>query len=419
MGIRDFVNKVFRADVYTTEYGWDKKKGRRSRDPFERQKVQAPKEMEPGTLYQIYRGSELGGKVVDDLSEDMVREWFTIKTESDRLGKDIQAALTRLDAKSKIQDMIKWSMIFGDGYCSIGITGDAEPTEPIEKVDEVSYLHSFSRLKMKDQITNGDLMSEEYGDFEQYKIKVPIENGGTSEQDVHPDRILHLQMNPRLDSKWGESIFTRLQNILVVLDNTVWSVGQIIFQLWFKTLKTNLRDKTKDDIADIASEMENELNALSLWLLHKDKDAEEELDFPSSTMNISGFGDIVEFLKQMAAMAVRRPQAVLFGAQAGTLSASDVDALNDYKRTSSLQEAYLRPLVERLVHYIAMSLNAEDVDYSLEFNELYTYDDETKANIRETKTKAYEKEILNGILTAQEIREEEYNRERIDISPPE
>lgn len=406
-------------DVFESEPGYDKKKGTKQRDPFARQEVRAPKEFSHSELYEIYRGSELGGKLVDDLAEDMVREWFTIETESSSLPDDVQGKLSDLDAKTKIQDMLKWDLVFGDGYNSIGIKGSPKPSKPVKSVKDISYLHSFSPRKVSNQVTNEDVMDEEYGDFKNYEISVPDGSGMTKEVNVHPNRILHSQMRPRLDSQWGDSIYTRMQQLLIVFDNTVWTVGQMMFQMVLKTLKTNLKEKSADEIAEIADEVEDEVNSLSLWLLHKDENAEEELDMPSSTMNMSGFDEIIEFMKDMAAVATRRPKSIVFGAQSGTLSASDVDSLNYYQRVNSLQESHLRPNVEQLVDYVVQSLSDySDPDYHVRFNDLYTYDDQTKAEIRLTRAKAYDLEVKNDILSAQEIREKEYNKDSIDIGTP-
>jgi len=421
MGIIDNLKKVFRGDTstFSSVWGYGKKKDTEKRDPMAKQTVRKPAELTPEQHYNIYRSSELGGKVVDDLSEDMVRSWFDIESESSSLSDDIQGKLNDLDAQPKLQDMVKWELVFGDGYVSTGINGDAEPTNEVNNVDDISYLHSFSRFKTKDQVRNENVLSEDYGDFEKYTIKVPDGDVGTRDQDVHSDRILHLQMRPRLDSKWGDSIFTRMRRILIVFDNTIWTLGQIIFQMMFKTLKTNLNKKSDADVEAISEEMEQEMNALSLWLLHKDEKNEEKLEIPSSTMNISGFSDVADFLKNMAAVSIREPESFVFGAQAGTLSASDVDSLNHYKRVNGLQETYLRPILEKLVGYVVQSLDAENEDYEIKFNDLYTYDDKTQAEVRLTKAKAHEKEINTGILTAQEIRSEEYDKDRIDLSPPE
>ena len=190
------------------------------------------------------------------------------------------------------------------------------------------------------------------------------------------------------------------------LINAEWSMGQIIFRAIFKVLKTDLSQFDNSQQRKMANKrMERELDALSLSII----DHDDEMEFGSAAQNISGLSDMIEQMKDFMQAAWATPKSILFGAQSGTLSASDRDSKNYFQGIHGFQGSELTPIVKDLIEFgwgakngipreiDGKEVSYEDVNIKVNWNKLFEVDEADRAEIE--KTEAQAKQLTVNYLT--------------------
>jgi phage-related protein (TIGR01555 family) len=142
--------------------------------------------------------------------------------------------------------------------------------------------------------------------------------------------------------------------------------------------------------------LERDLDALSLSIIGR----EDELEFASAAQNIGGLSDMIEQMKDFMQAAWAIPKSILFGAQSGTLSASDRDAKNFFQGIKGFQESELTPIVKDLIQFgwgakngigpefDGKEVSFEDVNIKVDWNKLFEVDEADRAEIEKTEAQA-------------------------------
>ncbi len=413
-----------RQDTWESSDVYSDLKGNKDRDAQARQAIVDRGSLRPDMAKALYENDPMAGAIVDTIAEDMTREWIDLEfPDNEQLGIAVDEMLGELDARSRFQDMIKYELIYGDGYISIGIDDNKEDhAEPVDEVDGIDYLHSFSSEKVNGQEVNENVLDPNYGNVEMYKIQAPVE-AEVTQLEAHPDRIIHYQTRRSEDDEWGRSMFLRFYDLFQYFDNAAWSLGQVLYQLVFKVYKTDLNELDEDKEEEVKSQLEKAWTQGTMAMIDNggDSDNEESINIPSTSQNVSGIEDMIEFLKDMTAMATRMPKPIIFGAQTGTLAASETDAMSWFNRVKGMQENWLREKIAKLVSYTIMSEGADpsQVKWSFTFNDLWNLDEFSESKVLNNKAEAYGNLVRWGILSADEAREREFSKEPLTPKTPE
>jgi len=397
----------FQAVMDSYEGGDDDVMGDDDRDPMAR--IQPGKRPKLGEeeLYNMYLSDILAGNWTDKLAKDLTREWLTVTIQDhEEEANEIENEMDDLDARQKFRDMFAWNHVFGDGYSSIGIKGNAEPSEPldpdnlVDQIEDVVYLNAFSSRIVVNQEANEDPMSENYGDYSTYKYKT-----GNGMQEVDASRILHLQTKPDLSSDWGISAYTRPYDLLRYFASANWSLAQALYELTFKVYKTDLNEfKADDENSQKAKRKAMEKD----WTQHRlaviDKGSknvnEEKLEIKSPSGAMGDVGTIIDHFYNLAQMVTGMPESRLFGAQAGQLSASQTDIKNYHAACGSIQETQLRDKAETLTSYLmaARNIDPNETEWSIEFNPLDSMDPKERAEIENKLSQAAKNLMGIGLM---------------------
>ncbi len=412
-----------RQDSWRSPSNYDDLKGQKDRDALARQYPVTEGPMPEQYKTALYENDPLAAAIADNKAEDMTREWLTVEVpDNEKLGRIVEEHLSRLDARSKFQDMIRFEIVYGDGYISIGVEDDRDNDQPVGDLESIQYLHAFSSKKVNEQEVIENPFDPNYGSYKMYYIQAPA-TADDVEIKAHPDRIIHYQTRRTEGDNWGRSAYQRYYQLFQYFDNALWSQAQILFQLVFKVYKTDLEqmDDGKED--EIKNMLEHAWTQGTLAMIDNggDSDNEESIELPSTSQNVSGLEDMIEFLKDNVAMATRRPKSVIFGAQAGTLSASETDAMSYFNRVKGEQEAFLREKIAKLVRYIMIGegVDPDSLEWRINFNPLWNLDQMTESEIAFNKAKAAAQLAQSGVLSPDEIREKYYSQEPIEPKTPE
>ncbi len=362
----------------------ESRKGSTRYDPYEKFEV-VQRLLEPEVARVLYEQFWPARNIVDVLAEDMTRRWITL--EGDPHTKDIaEAELKRLNAQSAFHDLIRHELITGDGIIIIGADDGQSPDQPLRAGPvKVRFLHVLGRDGIEDIDIDDDALSPQYGKAKRFILK--------GKKVVHASRVLHLQTRTLTNEKWGASIFLPLLQIFLVMDNAEWSVGQILYSLIFKVVKTKTLFHSQAQDENLDAEIAKELNALSAVIVGPDEDVE----FRSPTGSLGSVGDLLEYIFNSYSAAARIPKTRLIGAGVGTLSGAEFDTRSYYDRINGMQEAYLRELIQRLLDLIAPGV-------SFTFNSLLTEDEQRKASTFKDKVAAIVELVNIGAITIEEAR---------------
>lgn len=411
-----FVPDEIREDFMTTAQK-ESSKGKLGRDPMETQR-QRKQEMGQEEIDNIYKNKRIAQNIIDIPAEDVTREWIDFEETDEK--DEIIDKLNDLNAQQGIKEIMEYERLTGDGFCSIGVKQNSpfNLDEELDKegLNDIKYLHAFSRKRVRDGMLDDDPFSESFNKFLYYELE-PLQSGAGTRL-VHSSRILHMQTRVFEGEKWGMKLMQALKDPLTIIDNFAWSLGQIAYAMTFKVYKSpHVNFQNRSQAKAVSKEMEKFFNTMSMAVIGED----EELTHESPGASLPNLEAMSEFIWDYLAGAARMPKSHILGQQQGTITGGKYDSLNYYMRISGIQENYIRPLLERLVDLLYMADDSgvgegqvDDPDYTLEFKPLWKLDQKTDAEIRkmnaeieELKSRAAQRYVDSMIYSPDEIRDQE------------
>ncbi len=371
-------------------------------------------------LTNLYANNRIIQNIIDIPAEDMTRSWFTLRMKDEKLKNDIMSKLADLNLKEAIKKMRSYERLRGDGFISLGVA-QTTPFELSNKLDEkklkrLDYIHAFSGMKVNDFILNEDMFDIKYGQVEMFQINRRSRMGnriaGLSQENVHASRLIHDQTRRLEDEYKGQSLLEPLYDIITILDTSLWSVGQMLYDFAFKIYKA-------DGIESMNSQDKNELGMLmdymfrteALAIIGKDEELKKE------STNTAGIKDLLDYVWDMLAGAARMPKTVIKGQEAGTIAGAQYDVMNYYSRIAAGQENELKPHLERIIRLLLWSqdelggaIDPDSLEWEIKFNPLWNVDSKTDAEIRKIAAETDQIYITNGVVTTDEVRESRFGQ---------
>jgi phage-related protein (TIGR01555 family) len=334
----------------------------------------------------------------------------------DRIEGQIEEYFDQHNLWTTVKKLIEEERGTGDGIILPVITertnsDSKEYSDPLDAVGTIKGFNVIGQLDVNSFVMNLDPLAEDYRQIEQVHVDrsrgSSIAQAGNQSEPVHNSRFIHLRTRwSEEDPKHGLSVWRRARTLVMSLINAEWSMGQIIFRAIFKVLKTSLEDFDNRQQRMMANKrLERDLDALSLSIIGR----EDELEFASAAQNIGGLSDMIEQMKDFMQAAWAIPKSILFGAQSGTLSASDRDAKNFFQGIKGFQESELTPIVKDLIQFgwgakngigpefDGKEVSYEDVNIKVNWNKLFEVDEADRAEIE--KTEAQAKQLTVNYLT--------------------
>ena len=115
----------------------------------------------------MYRGSDLGGVLVEALPDEMMREGWKIKIEGDKeLEADVNAFVDGLNINPRLREALYWSRLHGGAGLLVGADdGAINLMEPLnyEAIKTIRFFNVFTRWELFPQFYWGDPMGPNYG----------------------------------------------------------------------------------------------------------------------------------------------------------------------------------------------------------------------------------------------------------------
>lgn len=408
-----------RTDAFRQDFMIGQKKGYGT-DKISRQRPQMRQKMTDQDLSDLYATNAIVQNIIDIPAEDMTQNGWDIEMKDNTLHDQLMKKLRDLNAKQAFYKCRQYERLRGDGFIALGLTQStafklSDLLDPL-KIKSIDYLNSFSSYKVNNFVMNRDPFSPAYGTVDYFQINrlTPIGQqilSGTSiaeaDNKIHSSRLIHDQTRlleeDELEGK-GQSILEPLYDVIKVLDTSLWSVGQILYDFVFKVYKSDdAAGLSKSDKAELGMLLDFAFRTEALGIIG----ANEELEKKATP--VTGLKDLLEYVWDYLSGAVRMPKSVIKGQQAGTIAGAQYDVMNYYARISAMQENQLRPHLEHLINLILQSeefshSDPEKVDYQIKFNPLWHVDSETDSKIRLQNAQADQIYLVNGVADPDEIK---------------
>lgn len=377
-------------------------------------------------LNSLYRTEWLAGRIIDTIPKDMTKNWYklTSQMQPDQI-EAFEAAERRTHIRQQILEGLKWGRLYG-GAAGIMVVEGQE-----DMLDQPLNLNLIMPGQFKGIIVadrwNGvypdsalvqDISDPDFGTPEYYNFcmsETQIANGIR----VHHSRVLpfrgrQLPYIERItENYWGMSEIEHVYNELNKRNNTSANVAHLIWQANLKTYKMGdlgelLATTDPDTQRELYQTLEMQNFLLSnMGLNVMDKDDE----FQTNQYTFAGLSDVYELFMLDVAGAAEIPVTKLFGrSPAGMNSTGESDLVNYYDHVKQLQESDLRPILEKLLPVLCMSVwGAIPDDLNFEFEPIRDSSESERADLMLKYTQAiataYSGNIISQQIALKELRQ--------------
>lgn len=372
-------------------------------------------------LNSLYRDNWIVQNVVGIIPDDMTKKWFELKGP---LGpealEEFDRIIRRTALKERINTGLKWGRLYGGAAGLILIRGQEDILDrPLDL--ETILPGTFAGLHILDRwngLTPGmelveDISDPDFGLPKYYTITSPGTHLGVK---VHHSRLLRFlgRELPYLEKVaelyWGGSEVESLYRDVVKHDNVANNMAALTFRANIDTMTVPNLDQLFSVAA--AEQQRRFWNTMQAQSVVRSNFGMQLVDKDSTITNtqytFTGLGDVYEAMCLDLSGASRIPMTKLFGrSPAGLNATGESDLINYYDYVDTLRESVLRPLLERLLPVVYMSLwGAVPEGVSISFPSLWTPTAKDVAEIALKKAQAVRDMFQAGLLGADTAQKE-------------
>ena len=358
--------------------------------------------------------------------------------EPQQICEDVEAKMEELGAQEAITRALQYERAYGGAVILMGVDdGKGDLTKPLdeEAIDDITFLNVFGGGRDGECIAwsyYNDPRSGKFGQPEVYQIRnlIPVSQSpvpGSKARPqaikeatfyVHESRLLvfpgtAVSNRARVDARgWGDSIFTRVDEVLSQYSQTWGGVANLMSQFHMDVLKMSGLaigmaggDKaSKGNPLATRARLINQTKSIARMLVI---DSEEE--FERATATLAGVHDVLREFGVRLAAAADMPVTLLMGTSPGGLSATgESDIRFFYDRIGARQKRFLLPILRRLYKLVMLAKEGptegeEPEMWNIKFNPLRQLSELEQAELRKTVAETDKIYIDAGVLSAEEV----------------
>jgi phage-related protein (TIGR01555 family) len=396
----------------------------------------------PSTNYQeyedIYHGDDLGGRMVDELVEDMLRKDPVLSvsmTDDASTDENVEAAsammtaLDDLDAKKHIGDALTWARVFGGSLVFIGADdgGGSNPqsmAQPLREnsIRDIRSLDVYDRWDVQIETEYTDPLSPKFGQPELYRV---LNTSTTRSQADVPDLLIHETRTLRFDGVrvnkrrlarnggWHDSAYIRVKRVLSDFDLSWSSAAHLLADfapLIFKS--PGLEFSLAQDGDNIVLQRMQQMDMYRSTVRMMPIDEGEELS--RQTTPIAGMDAMLDrFILRLCA-ATRMPVTKLFGqSPSGLNSTAEGDLTFWYDRVEAHQIRDLKKQLLYLVKLLWLSRSGptngvEPASWGVKFPKLWQMSELEETQAKKNQSETDNNYIDSGVLMPDEVAESRF-----------
>lgn len=374
-------------------------------------------------LTSLYRDNWIVQNIISTIPDDMVRKWYTLRS---NVAPEYADALQRLERRTHLRRSILegmyWGRLYGGAAGIIMVRGQDDLSRPLDQglvlpgcFLGLMILDRWSGIYPEmEQVT--DPSDPDFGLPEYYTIR--DEGSGTLISRVHHSRVLRFSgrelpyYEKVAETYWGESELEAIYNELVKRDNVSSNIAALTFRANVNYLETDGLDQMlATSNVEAQRRFWNILQAQSAIESNFGTRLVNKGDVMHNTQyTFTGLAEVYDRVMMDVAGAARTPVTKLFGrSPAGMNATGESDMNNYYDYIDGLRENQLRPIFERLLPIMALSAwGTVPDDLDIDFPPLQTPNSSEVAEIADKKTQAvlsvYQSDLVDAATAQKELK---------------
>ena len=377
--------------------------------------------LDEAALENLYAGDDLAAIVIDALPDQALRGGVDLVYDGDDddtsgLRRGIEQELRRVDTMDRVASALCWGRLYGGGAVLLGADdGIVDVSTPLDdsRVRRLRFLNDLERRDITPLSWYDDPREQSYGQPDVYMLTPQglSRSGGVTVSTIHETRLIETygartpSRIKRLNRGWPLSVLQRVHEVIRDFEQAFGSVGHMLLDCSQGVLsqKGLIRAITQVGASAIDARMASiDTYRASNRMLVLDADG-EKFDYVERTF--SGIDKILALFMLRISSAARMPVTVLFGrSPAGLNATGESDLETWYAQVMSYQEVVVRPILERIVRIIAISLGSSDPQsWSVEFPSLWIEGPKDLASRRELISKRDTAYISAGVYEPEEV----------------
>lgn len=352
-----------------------------NRDKLSHTRFNYGKGIAANELEALYQSEGIAKRIIDLIPNEMVRMWVTIDGDIDGY---ICGKLEELNAKTKLNNLLTWSRLYGGAVMIIGANDGGDLDTPLNEaaIQAVEFLHVFDKTEVSfDAVMLYDNPNDKkYGTPQFYKI-TPASAAVNSSFLVHESRVLRLDgdeipnsIRSRYDGFGApvlESIYNEVKHfgsIFAASANIVEDFVQTIMQV--ENLAELIASGHDDVVLKRLEILDLSRHVGNILLLDKEE------QYTKQSSSVAGIPELITRFGLRLAAVTGIPYTLLMGeAPSGLQATGAADIRMFYDMIASKQHDILLPVLERLVRLIILShdspFNSEPDSWHIAFNPLW------------------------------------------------
>lgn len=365
-------------------------------------------------LNSLYREHWIIRQIIDIIPSDMLKNWITLTTEvSPNLLKKLDLELRRTQLIQKLKRGLQWGRLFGGAVGVIVIKGQgADLSQPLDL--RLMVPGDFCGLMIFDRWNSVDPSMEIVDDIRDPEFGLPkyytITDNDTGEAvKVHYSHILRFTGNDlpyweaQAEQNWGASVIESIFDELKKRDNVSWNIAQLTFMASLRVLKmadmgqmlSATDEQTKAELYRTVQAQNWLMSNMGLQII----DAGD--DMQSHQYTFGGISDTYKQFMMDVAGAARIPATKLFGRSPEGMNATgESDLQNYYDMIAQEQEANLRPILNKLLPVLCMSVfGAVPDDLDFEFDPVSEPSDQERSDLAKSGTENVVTALNAGLVS--------------------
>ena len=373
-------------------------------------------------LNSLYRSNWVVQNVVGIIPDDMLREGFTVSGAiSPKYQQELDRCLRQTQLYDRINEGMRWGRLYGGAAGLILIRGQEDLSKPLD-LDTI-LPGTFAGLYIVDRwsgITPGmelvsDLADPDFGLPKYYDINMA---DGSTVVSVHHSHIIRFvgrelpYLEKMAEMYWGESEVEALYADVVKHDNVAANMAALTFRANVDSMEVENLDQLFS-VAPTAIQQRfwNMMQAQNVLKSNFGMQLVNKGDSVKNTQyTFTGLQEIYDSMCLDLSGASRIPVTKLFGrAPAGLNATGESDLQNYYDYVDTLRESKLRPILEKLLPIIAMSVwGGVPEDMDIQFPPLWTPTAKEVAEIAKAKAEtiiaAFQANLLDQATAQRELK---------------
>lgn len=374
-------------------------------------------------LTSLYRDNWIVQNIISTIPEDMIRKWYTVKSNA---APEYIDALQRLERKVHLRKSLLegmyWGRLYGGAAAIIMVRGQDDLSQPLDY--GLILPGTFLGLQILDRWSGiypelgivTDPSDPDFGLPAYYTIR--DEESGVLVSRVHHSRVIRftgreLPYNEKIaEQYWGESEIEAIYTEVVKRDNVSSNIAALTFRANVNYMETDSMDQMLAvNNAEAQRRFWQTMQAQSVLESNFGTRLVNKGDVMHNTQyTFTGLPDVYDRVMMDVAGAARTPVTKLFGrSPAGMNSTGESDMNNYYDYIDGLRENQFRPLLEKILPVMLLSAwGAVPDDLDIDFPPLQTPESSEIADIAEKKTQSimavYQGDLIDAATAQKELK---------------